>query len=746
MMAIPAQSNMTPPPSPSGKEASASKVASLTPQGLAVLQVMSKLHRIPVDIQALIREQGLVDLNLAPEQVIRLSQGLGFKAKLKTKLEPLKVIEQYKLPAVAILPVTDPTSEGYGYAVALRQNPESKKILMFLAATGQTEEWELERLPTDWIVMHPKSKLKQLEFNLMWFFREILHYRKIVLEVMLGSFVVQCFGLLTPLFTQVILDKVIVHQSLGTLDVLGVAFIAIVIFEFLLNLARNYIFTHTASKLDVKLGRKLFEHLFSLSAGYFESRKVGDTLARVRELETIRSFLTQKSVSLILDLFFSLVFVGMMLLYSVQLTLIVLAFVAVVATVYVLVTPSFRSRLEHKFQMGAQNNSYLVESLTGVQTVKALAIEGMMQRQWEDKLGHYVKSGFDLSKLQHLMNATASGFQRLMTLAILYFGVRLVIDGDLTVGQLIAFNMFAGQFTAPVLRLVNLWHELQQVLLGVDRVGDILNQPTETEQGSGITLPQIRGELQFKHVDFRYTPTGGQVLRDLNLTIPAGTCLGIVGRSGSGKSTLTKLVQKLYLAQSGLVMLDGVDIRQMNPRWLRYQIGVVLQENYLFSGTIRDNISMARPDAPMAQIIEAAQMAGAHEFITELPEGYDTMVGERGASLSGGQRQRVAIARALITNPRVLILDEATSALDVESELIIQKNLAKIQKGRTVLIIAHRLSTVRQCDRIIVMEKGQIEESGTHRDLIREGGIYAQMVKQQQGEATESEGGLSHVG
>jgi len=572
----------------------------------------------------------------------------------------------------------------------------------------------------------------QAAFGFRWFYNEILHYRNVMAEVLTGSFVVQLFGLVTPLFTQVILDKVIVHRSMTTLDVLAVAFIAVALFEFLLNTTRNYIFIHTANKIDAKLGSKLFRHLFALPFVYFESRKVGNIVARVRELDNIRDFITNKSVSVIVDLCFSLVFVAVIFLYSVKLTLVFLAFVCIVGTLYVTVTPELRRRLEYKFQMAAQSNSYLVESVTGIQTVKSLALEGSMQKRWEENLEKYVHSSFKLSNMSNIAGAISGTFQRMMTITVLYLGVKLVINNQLTIGQLIAFQMFAGQFTGPFLRLVNLWNEFQQALLSVDRIGDILNNPIEIRSGRDITLPKLAGAVRFENVFFRYTPDSPNALQQVSFAARPGMSVGIVGRSGSGKSTITKLIERLYILSEGAIYIDDIDVRHMNPVWLRYNIGVVLQDDYLFSGTIRENIALPRPDAPMEGVIEASKIAGAHEFISQLPEGYDTLVGERGSTLSGGQKQRIAIARALITNPRILIFDEATSSLDYESERIIQRNISRIKAGRTMFIVAHRLSMVKDCDLIIALDKGRIVETGTHGTLMAKKGYYHHLYTQQE--------------
>ena len=400
---------------------------------------------------------------------------------------------------------------------------------------------------------------------------------------------------------------------------------------------------------------------------------------------------------------------------------------AAIAIIYVLITPELRQRLEEKFQMGAHSNSYLVESVTGVQTVKSLAIEGSMFRKWEDKLGKYLKSSFNLSIMGNFTGSVCGFLQKGMTIAILYIGVMLVIENKLTIGQLIAFQMFSGQFAAPMLRLVGLWNEFQQTLLAVDRIGDILNSPLEMQSGNAITLSHVNGDIKFDNLSFKYNVDAPMVLKNINFEIKAGEKIGFVGRSGSGKSTIAKLIQRLYYTTEGTIFIDGIDIRNINPVWLRTNIGIVLQENYLFSGTIKDNIALPRPNMPMEGIVQAAQIAGAHEFISKLPKGYDTEVGERGSSLSGGQKQRIAIARALISNPRILIFDEATSALDYESERIIRDNMAMISKGRTTIIIAHRLSTIKDCDKIVCFDDGKIVEVGTHDELINHDGYYKKL-------------------
>ena len=695
--------------------------------GLISLEIAARMNNIDIDMRSIVREYGIQTADITPEEIIRIAKNKGFKIK-KKKFTLEDINEKYPMPAILHL-------KDNSYIVLLGVKPDEKRALTLTPLAKHPESHSYEELQEqmqDYIlVLKHKLLDDDAKFGFKWFFNEIFKYKKILGQVLIGSFVVQLFGLVTPLFTQVILDKVLVNRTLATLDVLAVAFIVVAIFELLLNLSRNYIFIHTTNKIDAKLGAKLFRHLFKLYYVYFENRQVGNIIARVRELDRIREFITNKSVSVIIDSMFSVVFLVIMFIYSVKLTLITLTFIAIVAIIYLTITPELRARLEEKFQMGAHSNSYLVESVTGVQTVKSLAIEGSMFRKWEEKLGKYLKSSFNLAIMGNFTGSICGFLQKAMTIAILYVGVMLVIENKLTIGQLIAFQMFSGQFSAPMLRLVGLWNEFQQTLLAVDRIGDILNSPVEMQSGNAITLSHVEGNIKLENLSFRYNVDAPLVLKNVNLEIKPGMKVGFVGRSGSGKSTLTKLIQRLYYTTEGTIYIDGIDIRNINPVWLRTNIGIVLQENYLFSGTIKENIALPRPNMPMEGIIQAAQIAGAHEFISKMPKGYDTEVGERGSSLSGGQKQRIAIARALISNPKILIFDEATSALDYESEKIIRDNMALITRGRTTIIIAHRLSTIRNCDWIVCFDEGKIVEQGTHDELLAAGGYYQKLYMSQ---------------
>ena len=434
-----------------------------------------------------------------------------------------------------------------------------------------------------------------------------------------------------------------------------------------------------------------------------------------------------------IDVIFVLVYIVVLFCYSRFLTVIVICSVPVYALLSAVVTPLFKKRLDEKFEAGANTQSFLVESVTGVQTVKSFALENKFEDKWGDLQSDYVRASYKTSMVSATAGQIGQFIQKVFDLLILYFGAKAVMDGNFSVGQLVAFRMLSGRVSGPVLRLVQLWQEYQQASLSVKRIGDIFNTPTEPVLSNNqIALPKLKGTIAFDKVRFRYNPQGGEVIKDMSFTIDEGTIVGVVGRSGSGKSTISKLIQRLYIPEGGKITIDGMDISLVNPEMLRKQIGVVLQENFMFNGSVAENISIHMPQATMDQIINAAKIAGAHDFILELPDGYNTVIGEKGVGLSGGQKQRIAIARAILGNPRILIFDEATSALDYESESIIQHNLKDICRGRTVLIIAHRLSTLRDADKIMTIDRGSLMEYDTHENLLKKGGLYSDLYHMQQ--------------
>lgn len=614
-------------------------------------------------------------------------------------------------------------------------------VLMLDAHSGQVVAEDAAEFRKSWtgrvILVTRRAVLggKGSSFDVTWFIPAILKYRRLFTEVIIASFFLQIAALVTPLFFQVIIDKVLVHRGLTTLDVLIFALIVVAVFEVLLGLLRTYIFAHTTNRIDVELGAKLYRHLLALPLSYFEARQVGQSVARVRELENIREFITGSTLTLLIDVLFTGVFFAVMWYFSPMLTLIVLGSIPFYVLLAVVITPILRKRLEEKFEHGAQNQAFLVESVTGVETMKALSVEPQSQRRWEEQLAAYVNASFRTAHLGNIAGQSTQLFSKVTMALVLYFGALAVVAGTLTVGQLVAFNMLAGRVTGPILRLAQLWNDFQQARLSVQRLGDILNTPTEPQYNPNrTTLKRVEGRVRFDNVRFRYRPDLKDVLNNIDLEISPGQVVGIVGPSGSGKSTLAKLVQRMYVPSAGRMLIDGIDLSTIDPSWLRQQVGVVLQENLLFNRSVRENIALSDPGMPFERVVSAVEMAGAADFISELPEGYDTLVGERGTNLSGGQRQRLAIARALVNDPRILIFDEATSALDYESERIIQQNMQKICAERTVIIIAHRLSTVRSADRIISMKDGFVVEDGTHEELLQTGGLYGRLWRIQSGE------------
>jgi subfamily B ATP-binding cassette protein HlyB/CyaB len=698
--------------------------------GLAGLVVLAQFHGVAVQPEQLRHDAGRGDAPFDETELLLAAKKLGLKARVVD--QPADRLDRIALPALALQP------DGSHFVIAklsadtvlvhdLQQR--GPKIL----PRAQFEQAYAGRL----LLVASRAALaaELAKFDFSWFVPAVVKYRKLLLEVFVVSFFIQMFALVTPLFYQVVMDKVLVHRSLTTLDVIAVGLLSIAVFDIVLNGLRTYVFAHTTSRIDVELGAKLFRHIMALPLAYFESRRVGDTIARVRELENIRNFLTGQALTSVLDLFFTVVFLAVMFYYSGWLTLIVVISLPCYALWSAGITPALRSRLNEKFARGADNQSFLVETVSGIGTVKAMAVDPRMTRAWDNQLAGYVHAGFRVAKLANIGQQGVQLIQKVVAVAILWWGAKLVIEGKMTVGQLIAFNMLAGQVAAPILRLAQLWQEFQQVGISVERLGDILNTRTEAN-GSRMALPAIKGRVTFENVAFRYRPDTAEVLAGVSLDIAPGEVIGIVGRSGSGKSTLTKLVQRLYVPERGRVLIDGNDLALADPAWLRRQLGVVLQENFLFNRSVRENIAVSDPGMPLERVIESAKLAGAHQFILELPQGYDTVVGEHGASLSGGQRQRIAIARALVTDPRILIFDEATSALDYESEHAVMANMRSICKGRTVLIIAHRLSTVRMANRIVVVEKGRLVESGSHVELLaKPDGHYARLHRLQSGEA-----------
>ena len=686
--------------------------------GLECLVLAAQFHRIEADISRLRHEFDETGTGMDAVGVVRAAKSIGFKAGL-SEIDWGRVLLM-PMPAIAEI-----KEGGFVLLVSARNVGESgEEILIFNPRERRPRKRKIPELRgelTGKVVMLAtrEGSAKDIgRFDFTWFVPSLVKYRKHIGEVLLMSFFLQLFALATPIFFQTVMDKVLVHRGLTTLDVLVFGLVVVTVFEAAMGGLRAYLFTHTTNRMDVELGARLFRHLLALPQSYFEGRRVGDSVARVRELDSIRNFLTGSVMTALLDFLFIFVFIAVMFIYSEVLTWLVLASLPCYMVLSMAVSPILRHRLKEKFNRGAENQAFLVESINGISTIKAHAVEPQMMSRWNNQLAGYVQASFRATNLANVGSQIVQLISKLTTAAILWFGARMVINGELTVGQLIAFNMLAGRVSQPVIRMAQLWQDFQQVGVSVQRLGDILNAPREFGGGRKASLPNLAGDIEFKDVDFRYPGSHRRSLKKVSLSVKAGQSVGIVGKSGSGKSTLAKLAQRLHSPESGSVLVDGIDLALADPAWLRRQIGVVLQENLLFNRTVRENIALANPGMPMDQIIEAAKLAGAHDFIAQMGEGYETVLAEHGATLSGGQRQRVAIARALATNPKILILDEATSALDYESEKLIRDNMGNIGKGRTMLIISHRLSAVRDCDFIIVLDDGEIIERGRHDELL----------------------------
>ena len=695
--------------------------------GLLCLGLMLRFFRLPADIEQIRHQYGKTDGQLDAGDVTRCAKRAGLLARLtKSKWERL---ERTPLPAIAEC--------ADGSFVIFARVMDGKLLIQnpHLPNPELRNREEIENLWTGNLILvtHREALAGPSRgFDLSWFIPSVIKYRRLLAEVLAASFFIQLFGLVTPLFFQVVTDKVLVHRGLSSLEVLVFGLAVVSLFEVVMGALRTYVFSHTTSRIDVELGASLFQHLMGLPAAYFATRTAGNTVARVRELENIRSFITGSSVTLVLDALFTVAFFCVMFATSPTLTAIVLATIPFYVGLSWVITPILRRRIEARFRHGAENQSFLVEAVSGAETLKAMAVEPQAQRRWEGMLAAYVRSSFKVQNLNAIASQLAQGINKIQVVLVLWIGSIAVMNGEITIGALVAFNMLAARVASPILRLAQMWQDFQQMRVSVDRLGDILNTPTERPGGARSALPSVQGRITFDAVTFRYQPNRPGVLRKVSLDIRPGENIGIVGSSGSGKSTLARLAQRLYLPESGRVLIDGVDIALIDPAWLRRQIGVVLQENVLFNRTIRENIALADPSLPMDAVVTAAKLAAAHEFILELPQAYDTPVEERGSNLSGGQRQRIAIARALISNPKFLIFDEATAALDYESEAQIRRNMAFMARGRTVITIAHRLSAVRHCDRIVVLEKGAIVEEGKHDMLLAYNGRYAQLWRAQE--------------
>ncbi len=644
-----------------------------------------------------------------------------------------------QVSATAITRLKPPALIQYQDSFAVLYNITEKELLIATPERGIRRQRPVDFAKV-WgdggqvLLLQPRVGSQREKFSLRWFLPAIYRYRGVLTEVLIASFFVQLFGLANPLITQVIIDKVLVQGALDTLNVLGIFLLGVALFEALLTGVRTYLFVDTTNRIDLSLGSEVIDRLLRLPLNYFDRRRVGELASRINELENIRQFLTGTALTVVLDAIFSVIYIAVMLFYSWLLTIVALATVPLFALLTVVVSPVVRRQLRTKAERYADTQSYLVEVVSGIQTVKAQNIELKSRWQWYERYARYISAGFNTVLTSSTASSISGFFNKFSGLLLLWVGAYLVISHQLTLGQLIAFRIIAGYTTSPLLRLIQLWQNFQETALSIERLGDILDAPLEVDEAdrNNIPMPEIQGAVKYESLSFRFNSGGALQLININLDLPAGYFVGIVGQSGSGKSTLTKLLQRLYEPTSGQIQIDGYDISKVELYSLRRQIGMVLQDTLLFNGTVQENIALTNPDASSEQIIQAAKIAAAHDFIMSLPNGYNTIVGERGSALSGGQRQRLAIARTVLQNPRLLILDEATSALDYNLERQVCQNLAEAFQRRTVFFITHRLATVKNADVILVMDRGAVVEQGTHKELMALKGRYYCLYQQQE--------------
>ncbi|NEP35577.1 peptidase domain-containing ABC transporter [Moorena sp. SIO3B2] len=642
-----------------------------------------------------------------------------------------------KIAATTITQLPTPALIRWEDTFAVVYNASPKEVVLGIPTSGGIKRRKLSTFIDIWgksgqvLLLKEATTTPKKKFGLSWFIPILSRYRQVLFEVLIASFFVQLFGLVNPLMTQVIIDQVIGGNSLDTLHVLGILLIVVALFEAILSALRTYLFSDTTNRIDLALASQVIDHLVRLPMSYFGKRTVGELATRVQELEKIRSFLTGTALTVVLDAVFSVIYIAVMVLYSPLLTLAALAVVPLFILLTLIFSPILRRMLRTKAQRNAQTHSYLVEVLNGIETVKSQNIELRARMSWQQRYGGYISEGFKTVKLSTTASSISNFLHKLSSLLVLWVGAYLVLQSELTLGELIAFRIIAGYVTSPLLRLSQLWQNFQETALSIERLSDILNHPQESpvEQQNNLTIPPITGTVKYENISFRFGNSGPLQLSKINLDIPAGCFVGIVGQSGSGKSTLTKLLPRFYEPLGGRIIIDNYDISKVELYSLRRQLGIVPQNPLLFEGTIHENIALNNPEATTEEIIATAKIAAAHDFIMDLPNGYNTQVGERGSALSGGQRQRIAIARAVLQNPRLLILDEATSALDYETEQRVCTNLAEAFKGRTVLFITHRLSTIKNSDLILMMSKGVIEEMGTHQELMAIKGRYYCLYK-----------------
>ncbi|RLV59496.1 type I secretion system permease/ATPase [Parashewanella curva] len=700
--------------------------SSVTDSGLMALTEAARYFDLSVDFKWLKHKTGNASYHDETLVLCKCAGLIGLEAK---------TIDISKLNSFEILQPCLIRRDSTYYVAQRREDDE---LSLYDSSTKQSVKLSMEELQREQsnraiLLSEKKEQQKVNKFDFSWFLPSLKKHKKLVKNVFLLSMFIQLIGLVTPFIFENVIDKVLVNRGLSSLEVLGIALLGLAVFAPLMSFMRSWLFANLSSKLNADLNSKLYKHLIGLPLNYFNHRQTGQITARVGEMEQIRQFLSGSALTMVLDLLFLGIFISVMFFYSSILTWIILGSLVLYFLFWLVIGSALRKRTEREYEESANNSAFLTECITGVETIKTHTLEKRFIHKWQESLSTRLKVGLKARKTSIVAEQGIGLINKLTSAIVLWWGVNLVMEAKLSPGELIAFNMLAGQVTQPIIRLAQIWQDFQQTLISLRRVGDILDETIEPSSTGVASTPALQGEVKFNKIRFKYDSDSPEVIKNLSLNVKAGEFLGITGRSGSGKSTLTKLLQRLYTPNSGEVWVDGMDIAIADPVELRRNMSIVLQDSFLFSGTVLDNIKQCLPEATNEQVINAAKLSGAHEFITHLPEQYNTQVGESGSLLSGGQKQRIALARALITDPQILILDEATSALDYESEAAIMSNMPEIKKGRTVISIAHRLSTIKGCDRIVVIDDGQAIEEGEHAELVEKSIHYKKLWELQTG-------------
>jgi len=703
---------------------------------LTLLELISRHHGLSVSADRVVNDYCIQNLPITTNKVLRIARANGLRAKsVRLNWKKLASLGE-AFPVIARLNtgnsvvVSGFRQEGKETQVVVLDPLATTPGFMFISQANFELRWEGEV-----ILLKRDFSLMDLArpFGLTWFIPELLQQRHALIYVLIAGLALHGIGLITPLFFQIVIDKVLVHNSESTLIILGIGVSLAIMFEMTLTFLRNFLLLFATSKIDIRLATRTFDHLVSLPLHFFETTSVGVVTKHMQQVERIREFFTGKVLSVFMDSWALIIFLPILLLYNVQLTLVVLGFALAIGCSLLVVMPMFRRELENLYQAEGQRQSLLVETIHGMRAVKALALEPGLKQRWGQGSALSVTRQVRVAKISLGATAWVGLLEKMSTVVLVWFGALKVFDGSLSVGELIAIQMLAGRVCAPLVAIVSLINEAQQVMLSVKMLGEVMNRKPEQQLNKNGLRQPLKGEISLEKATFYYPGMSSPALEKIDLHIPPNSLIGIVGRSGSGKSTLLRLLQGLYIAQQGCVRFDGFDIKEMDLSHLRQNIGVVLQDSFIFRGTVRENIAMTFPGADMSDVVRAASLAGADEFIQRLPQGYETFLEENASNLSGGQKQRLAIARALISQPSILIFDEATSALDPESEAIVQTNMAKIAQGRTVILVSHRLTSLVNSDKIYVLDHGKVVAASAHRELLTSCDVYRHLWKQQVG-------------